>query len=194
MTKKCLIISGSPKKTGNTAFAVDAFVKNYIHQTDILNVFPTSDSIGVSSCIDCGWCLKHKCCVLTDDFNKILKYDYDLILIVSPIYQSNLPGPLINLINRFNFMYNNKKGLNIDHGFRKKDAALILVGGGSGCRFLQGKSNEDLPIKQAEYIINKINGTLEKENILLYLNTDNVPANENKEFINSIKELAQRFN
>lgn len=194
MKKKCLIVNGSPKTNGNTYYLINEFIKNYKYDIDVINAFDIENKKGISSCIDCGGCLKQKFCVLDDDFKKITQDDYDLILIASPIYQSNLPGPMINIVNRFNFLYNNKQGLGISHKFKNKQAALILVGGGGACKFLQGTCNEDLAIKQSKYIFNKINAELKSENIILCLNTNQTQTRDNEEIKLKIKEMANRLN
>ena len=191
--KKCLIVNGSPKTNGNTYYLINEFIKNYKYTIEVINAFDIGNKKGISSCIDCGGCLKQKFCVLDDDFKKITQDDYDLILIASPIYQSNLPGPMLNIVNRFNFLYNNKHGLNISHNFKSKQSALILVGGGGACEFLQGTSNEDLAIKQSKYIFNKINAELKSENIILCLNTNEILTKNNEEVTLKIKEMANRL-
>ena len=194
MKKKCLIVNGSPKINGNTYYLINEFVKNYKYPVDIINAFDIGTQRGISSCIDCGGCLKQKFCVLDDDFKKITQDDYELILIASPIYQSNLPGPMLNIVNRFNFLYNNKHGLGISHQFESKQAGLILVGGGGACKFLQGTNNEDMAIKQSKYIFNKINAELKSENIILCLNTNQTQTRDNEEIKLKIKEMANRLN
>ena len=194
MNKKCLIINGSPKINGNTYFLINTFIENYKHEVDVINAYSLNGQKGMSSCLDCGACLKTKFCAINDSFRKITDDEYDIILIASPIYQSNLPGPMINIINRFNFIYNNKVGLNIHHSFKQKDAALILLGGGHACKTLQGNSNEDLPIKQSQYIFNKTNSILKNENIILCLNTNDIPIQQNASVINQVVNLANRFN
>ena len=191
--KKCLIINGSPKLNGNTGFLIKKFIENCSCRVDIINAFPINNQGGISSCIDCGACLKSKFCVINDDFEKIIDDGYDVILIVSPIYQSNLPGPMINIINRFNFIYNNKVGLNVTHEFKQKEAGLILLGGGGACKYLQGETNEDLPIKQAKYIFNKINADLKDENIILCLNTNDVFVHKNDDVLSDVVDLAKRL-
>lgn len=186
MNKKCLIINGSPKINGNTNYLINIFIKEYKYQTQIVNAF------SISSCVDCNICSKQKLCVLNDDFKLITNDDYDLILIFSPIYMSNLPGPMINIINRFNFIYNNKKYLNIINKFKQKKAGLILLGGGSSCKELEINSNEYLAIKQSEYIFKNVNANL--DDIILCLNTDFVPIKDNIEIINKIKNLANKHN
>ena len=155
--KKCLIINGSPRLNGNTAQLIDRFVKSYRYECEVVNAFSVGKSKGISSCIDCGLCLQNKFCAMSDDFNKIISNNYDLIVIASPIYQSNLPGPMINIVNRFNFLFNNKRGLGFVPTFKPKDAILILVGGGGACKQLQGETNEDWAVKQSCYIFKKIN-------------------------------------
>jgi len=194
MNKKCLIINGSPKTNGNTYFLINKFVENCNYDVDIINAYQLDGQKGIASCSDCSACLKTKFCIIKDAFKKITDDNYDLILIASPIFQSNLPGPMINIINRFNFIYNNKIGLNIEHSFKQKDAALILLGGGNACKALQGNSNEDLPIKQAQYIFSKINSILKQENIILCLNTDDIDVQQNQNVINQVVKMAKRFN
>lgn len=194
MNKKCLIVNGSPKINGNTYFLINKFINNFNYPVDVVNAFNIGKNKGISSCIDCGMCLKNEFCVLDDDFKKIINDDYDIILLAAPIYQSNLPGPMINIVNRFNFIYNNKQGLNFLYKFKEKQAGLILVGGGGSCKILQGSTNEDLAIKQSKYIFNKINAELKPENIVLCLNTNQVLAENNEEIISKVKDMAERFN
>ena len=99
-----------------------------------------------------------------------------------------------NIINRFNFLYNNKQGLDISHNFKNKLAALILVGGGGACKFLQGTNNEDLAIKQCKYIFNKINAELKSENVILCLNTNQIKTRDNEDIKLKVKEMAVRLN
>ena len=100
-----------------------------------------------------------------------MEADYDVVLIASPIYMSNLPAPMLALVSRFNFMYNNKVHLKKQTAFCDKKAVLILVGGGGACKMLMGENNQDNAIKQAQYIFKKINADLKAENIVMSLLT-----------------------
>ena len=121
---KCLIINGSAKKNGNTAKIIDEFIKNYNGDIDIVNSFRN-----VSPCIDCGYCKDNTKCCINDDFSKIVLDDYQTVVIVSPIYMSNLPGPMMSLISRFNYLYNNKVYLNRTAQYKAKKGVLLLLGG-----------------------------------------------------------------
>ena len=186
---KALIIFGSPRKNGDCASLVKTFCENFDGETDIVYAFPnlSANEKGISACINCEACKKIDCAI-KDDFLKILKEDYDILLVASPIYMSNLPGPMFNVISRFNCLYHSGKKLT-----KQKMGALILTGGGHSCTKLQGNSNEDLAIKQAKYIFAKTNSTLLDSNICLCLNTDEIPAKNNPTAQEKIKQIAQNL-
>lgn len=189
---KILVLDCSPKATGNTAYLINTFLENTNAEVTRIKLFPsfTSDK-GVMPCIDCGGC--HKClgCVINDEFRLITKDVYDVVLIASPIYMSNLPGPLFNVISRFNYIFNNKQHLNIEHKYKSKRAILFLIGGGNACNKLKGESNEDLPIRQSKYIFGKLNADLVEDDMVLCLNTDSEPLLENKAVINKVIDIAK---
>lgn len=58
--------------------------------------------------------------------------DFDTIVIASPLYMSNLTGPLISLASCFQAYYAAKWFLQDEMEIRSKIAVLILVGGGDG--------------------------------------------------------------
>ena len=120
-----------------------------------------------------------------------MKDDFDVFVIASPIFMSNLPGPMINLVRRFNFDYNNHKQLQIKTNFKEKQGVLILLGGGGACKPLQGQSNEDNPFRQAQFVFKKTNSILLKENVVLCLNADKQKVEENEEIIQKVKRIAQ---
>ena len=105
-----------------------------------------------------------------------------------------MPGPVFNLISRFNYLYNNKKYLNIEHECKLKRAILLLIGGGSASNKLKGNTNEDLPLKQAGYIFGKLNAKLLNEDIVSCLDTDEIDVRQNKELIDKIVKLASSCN
>lgn len=192
---KILILDCSPKLSGNTAFLVNTFLQNTNAEVTRIKLFPDfNKNKGVMPCIDCGGCHDCKGCVINDDFRLITNDSYDIVLIASPIYMSNLPGPLFNVISRFNYIYNNKQHLNIEYVYKTKRAVLFLIGGGSACNKLKGKTNEDLPIRQAKYIFGKLNANLVEDDIILCLNTDELQVSNNEAVINKVISIARSCN
>lgn len=192
--KKCLIINGSARPDGDTRFFIQQFEKYYKNEIEIVDAFPIKNKKGISSCIDCRMCCKKMLCAINDDFQKILKDDYDLVIIASPIYMSNLPGPMINIINRFNFVFNNKLHLKATKEFKNKNACLVLMGGGGACKMLQGCSNEDLPIKQSKYIFNKLNANLDQNDLVLCLDNNENDIRYDSEFLDRVQKIAKKYN
>jgi len=190
--KNILIIDCSPKQTGNTSYLVNAFKQNTSCNITHVRLFPQiNQKDGILPCMDCGGCSRQDRCVVNDCFNTIIADVYDIVFIASPIYMSNLPGPALNLISRFNYIYNNKIHLNVTHNMHPKRGILLLVGGGFGSKLLQGESNEDIPIKQANYIFRKLNTTLNKNDIITCLNTDFVKVKDNAEVLEKIIDIAK---
>lgn len=191
--KKALIISGSPRLNGDTASMIEYFKKNFKGETEILQTYPHLNPKAPKACTDCRGCTKLKGCIIKDDFSKLIVDDYDFLVIASPLYMSNLTPPLWNIISRFNYVFNNKKHLNIKTEFKEKTGALFLTGGGGACKILMGQSNEENAIKETKYIFSKLNTNFDK-NIVLSLNTNNLPFADDENAKSKIFEIANTFN
>jgi multimeric flavodoxin WrbA len=194
MTNKALILFGSAKENGNTAYLVNLFKQNFNGKIEEINLFESAKAGRLSPCIDCNYCKQSVGCVIQDDFSKIISDDYNIILLASPIYMSNLTAPFFNIISRFNFEFCNKKHLNKTILQKEKIAVLILAGGGEKSPMIAGKSNEDLPIRQAKYIFKKLNASLNSENIVLSLNTNDLPSCLDESNKIKITEIAKKLN
>jgi len=98
---KVLIINGSPKANGNTAFALgqmaEIFTENGV-ETEMLQV----GSQLIRGCIGCGSCYKTGKCVFDDLVNEVAaKLDsYDGIVVGSPVYYASPNGTLISFLDR----------------------------------------------------------------------------------------------
>ena len=62
----------------------------------------------------------------------LLKDDYDVLIIASPLYMSFVTPPLFSVISRLNFIWSNRFFLNISKKMKAKKGVLILTGGGDG--------------------------------------------------------------
>lgn len=187
--KKALIIFVSPHKTGNTAALVNVFKENFNGEIEQINLFPNLG--GISPCIDCGGCKKIEGCVINDDFYKITKDDYDVLVIASPIYMSNMPPPFWNLISRLNYTFVNRTHLKQSSTFKEKEGVLILTGGGSACKRLMGETNEEEAIKQTNYVFKKLNAS--PNYMFLSLKTNIVPAEEDENIKQQIEIAAKKL-
>ena len=182
---KTLIINGSPRKDGDTAKLTQILKQNL--SGDIIEISAFYDDI--RSCFDCRTCWEKEGCATPDDMQKIYDDSYDNVVIASPVYTSNLPGPIINIQSRFNFLYNNKKHLNFVPEHKNKIGAVILVAG--GCKSPDIK--EDTSLQTAKNILIRMHATLPDENIITYLSTDVAPAISDQTTIDKVTQLAKRL-
>ena len=98
---KVLLINGSPKANGNTAFALsqmeEVFTANGV-QSDVVQV----GSQLIRGCIGCGSCYKTRKCVFDDLVNETAaKLDScDGIVVGSPVYYASPNGTLLSFLDR----------------------------------------------------------------------------------------------
>ena len=117
-----LILSGSPRKGGNTDLLVEAFAKgaSQKHHVEVVSVHDYK----VNPCMGCNACFKNKvnACVQNDDMSLIYEEmsRADMLVIASPVYFYGLSAQLKAVIDRFHHP--------IRDSFRLKKMALLLVG------------------------------------------------------------------
>ncbi len=117
-----LILSGSPRKGGNTDLLVEAFVKgaSQKHHVEVVSVHDYK----VNPCMGCNACFKNEAnaCVQNDDMSLIYEKmsRADLLVIASPVYFYGLSAQLKAVIDR---LHNP-----IRDTFPIKKMALLLVG------------------------------------------------------------------
>ena len=117
-----LILSGSPRKDGNTEMLVDAFAKGTMehHQVEIVSV----RDYKVNPCLGCNACFMNgdHSCVQKDDMPAIYKKmsQADMLVIASPVYFYGISAQLKAVIDRFHNP--------IRDTFHIKKMALLLVG------------------------------------------------------------------
>jgi multimeric flavodoxin WrbA len=117
-----LILSGSPRKGGNTDLLVEAFVKgaSQKHHVEVVSVHDYK----VNPCIGCNACFRNEqhLCVQKDDMSIIYEKmaHSDMLIIASPVYFYGLSAQLKAVIDR----YHNP----IRDTFPIKKMALLLVG------------------------------------------------------------------
>ena len=117
-----LILSGSPRKGGNTDLLVEAFAKgaSQKHHVEVVSVHDYK----VNPCMGCNACFKNEAnaCVQNDDMSLIYEKmsRADMLVIASPVYFYGLSAQLKAVIDRFHNP--------IRETFRIKNMAILLVG------------------------------------------------------------------
>ena len=120
-----LIISGSPRKGGNTELLAEAFAKGAAehHHVEIVSV----RDYKVNPCMGCNACFKNNSntCAQRDDMAMIYEKmnKADMLVIASPVYFYGISAQLKAVIDRFHNP--------IRDSFHIKKMALLLVGAAS---------------------------------------------------------------
>lgn len=102
MSKKVLILSGSPRKNGNSDTLCNEFMKGAIEAgNDVEKIFVAEKRIGY--CKACYYCKDHAGeCVIKDDMAEVLAkmLAADVIVLSSPIYFYSISAQLKTVIDR----------------------------------------------------------------------------------------------
>lgn len=117
---KITVITGSPRKKGNTFAMVDAFVSAAEAKGHEVVRFDAA-MMNIGGCRACMTCFKKgKACSFDDDFNTIAPHilDADAIVYAMPVYWYSIPAQIKGVIDRvFSFcvaekaVYGKKMGL-----------------------------------------------------------------------------------
>lgn len=126
MSMNILVITGSPRKNGNTEIMAEVFAQSATEAGHTVTVRKLSDN-KVDPCIACKYCFTHDgVCVQNDDMNDILKdlNQADMLVLASPIYWFDVSAQTKCFIDR---MYAFAK-----KGFHLKSIAMLLNSGADG--------------------------------------------------------------
>ena len=179
---KTLIINGSPRKNGDTAFLLTELKKVLRGEIIEINAYDR----GISPCVDCGACKTKKGCRVDDEMRIIYEDDFDNVVIASPLHMSNLTAPLMCIASRFQAYYCAKRFLRDEVSASRKKAALIIVGGGGG--------KPEGAVNLAKWMFKKLNAHGFENHTVLSCNTDVVPARGDVEAIEKTRDIAAFFN
>ncbi|MGL5256799.1 MAG: flavodoxin family protein [Proteocatella sp.] len=116
---KIILISGSPRKQGNTAKILE-IIKHKIDSKFDVQIIYLSD-LQVNGCLGCSLCqqiLDEMGCIQNDNVSELLQQliDADIILYATPLYGHSYSGQLKLFMDRhvslFKFISNNDKAVN----------------------------------------------------------------------------------
>lgn len=140
----------------------------------------------ISPCNDCRYCWKNERCKISDNMQKVYSdiNDYDNIVIVSPLYFSELSGALLSMCSRLQFFWTARNFRNTELITRKKNGILILAGAGDGDTL------------SAERSANIIFHHLKAQNAgsVFSLRTAELPAKDDQQALLKAAELAEFLN
>jgi multimeric flavodoxin WrbA len=136
MNKKILILTGSPRKNGNSDMLADAFMKGAQEMGHTVNKIEVA-KLNISGCMACEMCwTKDGACVQCDDMTEIepLLEIADVLVLVSPLYFFGISAQLKAAVDRFcaYCVGNCKKSLRVN------ESALIMCGECDEERFFSG--------------------------------------------------------
>ena len=153
---KVLLINGSPKANGNTAYALRQ-MEEVFHASGVETETIQVGSQLLRGCIGCASCYKTGKCVFDDLVNETAAKlpEYDGIVVGSPVYYASPNGTLLSFLDRL--FYSTGK---IDK--RMKVGASVVVARRGGCTAAMDVLNKyftisEMPVASSTYW-NQIHG------------------------------------
>lgn len=102
MSKKVLILSGSPRREGNSDILCDEFMRGAVESGNDVEKVRVAD-LDIGFCRGCYFCTKHDGeCAVKDDMGVLLQkmIDADVIVLSSPVYFYSIDAQLKAVIDR----------------------------------------------------------------------------------------------
>ena len=111
MSKKIVVITGSPRKKGNSFAMTDAFIQAAQAKGHTVTRFDAA-MMQIGGCRACETCFKTgKACSFDDDFNTIAPaiLEADAVVFTMPVYWYSIPAQVKGVIDRlFSFVVGGK--------------------------------------------------------------------------------------
>ncbi len=125
-----LIFNGSPRKSGDTASLLRELRSSLSGAVTEISAY----FCGIAPCTDCRYCWENPGCAKRDawDLADEKLRTCDSVVIASPLYCSQLTGPLLSVLSRLQQYYCARAFRGEKLPFRPKRGGIILVGGGDG--------------------------------------------------------------
>ena len=191
---KTLVLNAATNKDGNTQFLLK-IMKDIFDENEIETYEISSHYDEIFPCVDCKR-LKKGCyiegkCIYQDKLSLLLDLDtgflneFNNIILASPIRQSALTGQMMILSERLQVLYVRRAMLKLNDVITPKLGVRIFVGGGCG--------EPDIALRKSCDIFFELNASRKKENKVVSLQTDIVPAWKDEIAIEYAKFLALKM-
>lgn len=175
---KVLLINGSPKAKGNTAFALEQMAEVFSGQGIEAEIVHIGNQV-IRGCIACGSCYKTGQCVFDDAVNEIAaKFESaDGLVVGSPVYYASANATLIALLDRLFYSSHFDK--------RMKVGTCVTVARRGGCSATFDELNKyftisGMPVASSHYW-NSVHGRVPGE------------AEQDAEGIATVRNLAKNM-
>ena len=101
MSKKVLVLAGSPRKGGNSDILCDAFIKGALESGNTAQKIYLQD-LNISPCMACYGCRGTGKCVKKDDMEGLLEkmIAADVIVLATPVYFYSMDAQMKMMIDR----------------------------------------------------------------------------------------------
>ena len=122
MKKKIVVITGSPRKNGNSFAMTDAFIKAAEKKGHCIMRYDAAD-MEIKGCTACESCLEtENACIFDDDFNRMAPVieEADVVILTTPLYWYTFPAKLKAVIDKFFALYVRKRAIG------NKECALMV--------------------------------------------------------------------
>ena len=132
MSRKIVILNGSPRRNGNTSSLVKSFTEGAESAGHTVTEFFLQD-MNIRGCRGCfgGHSSQDSPCVQKDDMDKIdpAVKESDVVVLASPLYYWNMSGQLRTAVDRLFAIEEGDGNLLRGHG---RSSALLMAAEGSG--------------------------------------------------------------
>ena len=178
---KILVLSGSPHKNGNSMYMAQALCA---HLDGDVSHFYAYDG-AVSPCIDCGVCSRTDGCSVRDGGADLLRQidEADVIVLASPVYFSDLTGPMISAASRLQYLWMRRQAGEEPISPKKRCGVILLSGGGNG--------KPDRALANARCYLHQLGVKISAE--ICSLDTDRTPVQEDSAAMAAIRDAAERI-
>ena len=180
---KTLIFNGSPRKNGNTSDLVKKVAEKLHGEYRIVSAY----DCGIRPCVDCRYCRENSGCSINDEMQEIYAYiqECDNILIASPIYFSELTGPLLSVGSRLQTYFCARFFRKENPIEKTKKGAVIVVGGGDG--------SVEKPYATARGLLHHMNA-YDILPVVYSHDTNSIPALRDAEALKGVSGIIDFFN
>ena len=178
---KTVLIFGSPRPQGNTAAMAERFCAALGGETVQYNAY----TAGIMPCIACDLCAREAKCVHADRGADLLAAldAADVIVIASPVHFSDLPGPLVSMAGRLQYLWNRRFAGDTVLSVKPRRGVILLSGGGSG--------KPDRALANARCYLHVLGAEITDE--ILSLKTDTLPASADANALAQIDAAAKKM-